>query len=87
MSTCKLPALIRKHERDDPMEDTRKLIRFARAASLRAINKQLESGISVVYVKSGNVVEVGADRRERVIKTIKPKKPFDLRAFLCQDSD
>lgn len=87
MSTCKVPARIRKHERDDPMQDTRKLIKFARAASLGAINKQLENGISVVYVKNGNVVEVGADRQERVIKTIKPKKPFDLRAYLCQDSD
>lgn len=87
MSKCKVPARIRKHEHDDPMQDTRKLIRFARAASLSAINKQLESGISVVYAKNGNVVEVGADRQERVIKTINPKKPFDLRAYLCQDSD
>ena len=87
MSTYKVPACIRKHERDDPMQDTRKLIKFARAASRNAINKQLENGISVVYVKNGNIVEVGADRQERVIKTMKPKKPFNLRAYLCQDSD
>jgi len=69
------------------MQDTRKLMTFARAASRRAIKNQLESGVSVVYVKNGNVVEVGADKQERVIKAIEPKKHFDLRAYLCQDSD
>ena len=87
MTTYKTPARVRKHDRDDPMQNTRELMSFARASSRRAIKKQLESGVSVVYVKNGNIVEVGADKQEKVIKKIKPKKPFDLRAYLCQGSD
>ncbi|MWJ28504.1 hypothetical protein GPM19_09850 [Halomonas sp. ZH2S] len=87
MTAYKMPARIRKHERDDPMQDTRKLRDFARTASRMAIKKQLECGVPVVYEKNGNLVEVSADKKERVIKELKPKKPFDLRAYLCQDSD
>lgn len=84
--TVKTPIRIRKHERKDPMEDTRKLQDYARRASHGAIKKQLERGVPVVYVKNGNIVEVGADKKERVIKAVAPQKPFDLRAYLCQDS-
>lgn len=78
---------IRKSERNDPMQDTRKLMSYARTASSQAIRKQLESGISVVYAKGDNLVEHSADGEKKVIRSIKPKKPFDLRAYLCQDSD
>ncbi|WP_412851506.1 hypothetical protein [Ectothiorhodospira shaposhnikovii] len=79
-------ARVRKYERKDPMQDTRKLMKFARTASTMAIQKQLKNGVPVVFVKDGNVVEVGVDGKEKVIKHVKPKKPFDLQAYLCQDS-
>lgn len=85
--TVKMPTHIRKHERQDPMEDTRKLQGYARRASHGAIKQQLARGVPVVYVKNGNIIEVGVDKQERVIKAGTPKKPFDLRAYLCQDSD
>ncbi|CAO1661579.1 hypothetical protein NYA30BAC_01315 [Halomonas sp. NYA30] len=85
--TPKTPSRIRKHPRKDPMEDTRKLQGYARNASHTAIKQQLERGVPVVYVKNGNIVKVSADKTEKVIKAVAPKKPFDLRAYLCQDLD
>lgn len=87
MTTIRKLVRVRKHERDDPMLDTRKLMKYARTASRTAIRKQLERGVSVVYAKGGNLVEVSADGEERVIRQIAPKKSFDLQAYLCQDSD
>lgn len=85
--TLKTPIRIRKHVRKDPMEDTRHLQRYARNASHEAIKHQLARGVPVVYVKDGNIVEVSADKKEKIIKTAAPKGAFNLRDYLCQGSD
>ena len=85
--TLKKPIRIRKHVRKDPMEDTRHLQRYARDASHQAIKQQLARGVPVVYVKNGNIVEVSADKQEKLIKSATPKRAFNLRDYLCQGSD
>ena len=74
---------VRKHRRQDPLDDNRALMRFAQDASRAAIKQHLEKGVAVVYERNGYLVRETPDHEVTVIRQIN-KKPFDLRDYLCQ---
>ncbi|WP_409523327.1 hypothetical protein [Nitrincola sp. MINF-07-Sa-05] len=87
MSTCHkslVATKVRKHKRADAFEDNRELMRLAKVSSRNAIASLLESGISVVYLKDGNVVRKSPDNTITVVSEGGSAEKFDLREYLCQ---
>lgn len=86
MSTCKekqAVTKIRKHNRINAFDDNRKLLRYAQLASRNAIGESFEAGISVVYMKDGELVREDPDHEVTVVKKLQNKEKFDLREYLC----
>jgi hypothetical protein len=82
---CQIPK-IRKHKRQDPFEDNRSLRRVAKSSSKIATEALLNAGISIVYVKNGQLVQKTPDRKIEVLGGCAQGEPFDLRGYLCQES-
>jgi len=86
MSACKdkqTVTKIRKHNRINAFDDNRKLLRYAQLASRNAIGESFEAGISVVYMKDGELVRENPDHEVTVVKKLQNKEKFDLREYLC----
>ncbi|SFM70722.1 hypothetical protein [Halopseudomonas yangmingensis] len=75
---------VRKGNRKQPFDDNKKLMQFAELSSRKSIKNLLDSGISVVYVKDGNLVSQNPDHEITVIKPAENKDMFNLREYLCQ---
>lgn len=75
---------VRKHKRVRAFEDNRELMRLAKASSKSAIESLLESGISVVYLKDGQLVRKAPDKSISIVSDNAREEAFDLREYLCQ---
>ncbi|SDU08118.1 hypothetical protein [Halopseudomonas salegens] len=74
---------VRKTKRKQPFDDNKMLMQFARLSSRKSIENLLASGISVVYMKDGDLVSQNPDHEITVIKPAENKEKFDLREYLC----